>query len=133
MEKKVGSEMGIFREDVVHVDPTGDRRDVVSATAASGTHFGTVSVTHRADFGNDMVSNAGTTQSVCVRPGDEHAFLAQLGGRLCKRYGDSPGVYVTDVEKFAAACQAAGLTDEQIATLEEAMTKSPDELNLDLV
>lgn len=75
--------MSIHRDSVVYTDPT-DGHNVLSAEPScnNGACYGTVAVTNGVDFGNGFFDNRGTTQSVCVKPGEELTVLAALGDRL---------------------------------------------------
>lgn len=137
--------MAIYREEVVYVDPTSanrhpdGRQDMLSASPlrsdAHGTAYGTIAVTYGADFGQGYTSNAGTTQAVCIKAGDELAVLAALGNRLRGLHQEEEatnGTLVTTVEKLRVLLMGLGLSAEQQEFLISGLTEALPTLELPL-
>ena len=120
--------MSIHLDSVVYTDPT-DQHDLLSATPTynNGVCYGTISVTSGADFGNSSYDNRGTTQVVCVKPGDELTLLAALGDRLRGVRFDEPDNKtvvgtIADLREFANSLR---LTEDQTNRLLGLFTTSP--------
>jgi hypothetical protein len=120
--------MSIHRDSVVYTDPT-NARNVLSANPPynDGACYGTVSVTHGADFRNGFYDNHGTIQSVCVKPGEELAVLAALGDQLRGvRSDDSDNkTVVGTVAALKTFADNLKLTEDQTAALISRFTAAP--------
>ncbi len=119
--------MAIDRHSVVYRDPT-DEQDVLSATPGrqDGAVHGTISVTRGAKFQGD-ISNGGTTQSVCVRVGDELTVLAKLGDKLRNIGGQEPDerTVVSTIANVKHFASQTGLTPRQLRELLAYFTTAP--------